>query len=249
MKTSINVITALCFLLLNSIYNDVECQEGTKSKWSISVDVAIQEHDKRMFSLPPYIAQRILERSPERFGTYQISVSVNSVIFDRHNFLSVALGISPSLELSTMDRPFLHSYGLPAGTFDIKHTNRYYKYLLQLPIRGRYSITTNMSITMDLMPQMQYHTVAKFVRDGTAKPSYTYSWWIFDLYSIEFNPGFMILMGNIELNLKYRAFQIKQLDEILFSKGTVISLDDRTNYGKYETYNPLKFWLSVGYRL
>jgi hypothetical protein len=45
--------------------------------------------------------------------------------------------------------------------------------------------------------------------------------------------------------MKYRAFQVKKIDKILFSYRTLH--DPRTDQ-VFETYNPFKLWFSVGYK-
>jgi hypothetical protein len=69
---------------------------------------------------------------------------------------------------------------------------------------------------------------------------------MFDFYSLEVNPGLSYDIGRFEFGLKYRAFQVKKIDKILFSYRTLH--DPRTDQ-VFETYNPFKLWFSVGYKL
>lgn len=93
---------------------------------------------------------------------------------------------------------------------------------------------------MEILPQFNFLTLAND-SEGDAN----FSWWRFDFYSIEINPGIEWSGKRFNIRMNYRAFQLKLIDRILFSDFTLN--DDRENE-TFETFNPFKLWFSVGYK-
>jgi hypothetical protein len=214
-------------------------QESTDTKWTLSIDFGIQAHDKRLFGFPPFPSARLLEEQPETFGTFQAGISTVRKILQKGRF-EIFAGGGLSSELSTFKRPFDLDFGKEFKRDILIMTNRYYQNLLQFPIKSKFRIGEKFNFSLDVLPQFNFLTIADNTKD------ISYSWWMFDFYSLEVNPGLSYDIGRFEFGLKYRAFQVKKIDKILFSYSTIS--DPRTDQ-VFETYNPFKLWFSVGYKL
>ena len=226
MKRISAFITGLIFLPVICF-----CQTG---KWTLTLDYGLQAHDKRLFDFPP--RESVLERQPETFGTHQFGIKLERKIAEKGK-LNFYAGGGLSTELATFERPFDHNYGKKGGTDILRWTDRYCQFLMQFPLNGTYHLTDHFRFSMEILPQLNFHTIADH---STGK---SYSWWRFDLYSVEFNPGIEYTISRMAFSLRYRAFQVKKIDRILFNH---ILRDPRTDQ-TFETYNPFKMWLSVGY--
>lgn len=218
-------------------------QEITDTKWTMSIDFGLQKHDKRLFGFPPFPAAHLLEKHSENFGTYQLGISVTRKIFYKGR-LKIYVGGGLSSELSTFTRPFDQDYGHEIKRDILIMTDRYYQNLLQLPIRTKLSVFKHLGLSLEMLPQFNF--LAKADLDHSFFNGSEFSWWKFDFYSVEVNPGLSFELGRFELDLNYRAFQVKKIDRILFSIST---LNDPRIDQIYETYNPVKLWFSVGYKL
>ncbi len=213
-------------------------QNEENRKWAASFSFGLQAHDKRLFDFPP--KEAALARQPETFGAYQLSLGVHR-IFRPDRRTSFIAGIGFSTEVATFLRPFDQNYFTGRRTYELASTNRYSKYLVQIPIVVRYKTDRRFGFQVETLPQMGMWTAAK--RNGTA---ITRSKFDPGFYSAEFNAGLNYSISRrISLGLSYRVFQIKKIDKILFNH---IVRDPRKDE-KFETYNPFKLWLTVGYQL
>jgi hypothetical protein len=150
-------------------------------------------------------------------------------------------GISISAEIATFERPFDHNYFTHKSTEDLRWTDSYFKNIIQMPIAVQYKIHRKYSLRAEMLPQINLLTLAKH-----SSFDKTYSKFDPGFYSAEFNAGANYAISKrISLGISYRAFQIKKIDKILFND---IVRDPRKEE-KFETYNPFKMWLTVGYRL
>ncbi len=220
-------------------------QDGSDKNWVLSIDFGIQAHDKRLFGFPKFISERILASQPEFFGTYQFGVSTARKVLHKKRFELFA-GAGFGLELATFDRPFDHTYKKDDQTRILRWTNRYYQYLVQLPIRSRYKVGEKLSFSLEILPQFNFLTVADHT---TTDKSITLSWKKFDFYSVEINPGLVWAASRFDFGLRYRVFQVKKIDRVLF--GSILSdpWEGLPMAGQtVETDNPFKLWFSVGYR-
>lgn len=206
--------------------------------WLISVEYGLQAHDKRLFKYSE--KELLLQKHPETFGTYQFGVGVNRSIANTER-VNLFLGVGFSVEKNTFSRPFDHLYGRDSGPYIFRVTDRYFKYLVQSRLKSDVLLRYNIFFSLDLMPQFDFLTVA----DNTANGAPSYSWRDLNLFSIETDVGLKWKIKRFELGMKYRAFQIKRIDKILFND----LIEDERENENYETYNPFKLWFYLGYYL
>ncbi len=208
------------------------CQTG---KWTFSLDYGLQAHDKRLFDFPP--KESVLERQPEAFGTHQFGIRLEKEVAQKGKLL-LNVGAGLSTELSTFDRPFDYTYKKDDITKVLRWTNRYYQFLMQSSINGTYKLNGHFGLSLGVLSQLNFLTIANHTTSDES-----YSWWRFNLYSVEFNPGIEYTKSRMAFSLRYRAFQVKKIDRILFND----ILDDPRREQTFETFNPFKMWLSIGY--
>ncbi|MGB3548606.1 MAG: hypothetical protein WBA17_16660 [Saprospiraceae bacterium] len=209
------------------------------SPWSVSLDFAIQQHDKRLFDLPQ--RRFLLSSQPEIFGTYQYGLTVSRQILAKKN-VALNLGVGFHREVATFLRPFDNKFETGIGNDVYYVTKNYSQLLIPLPLEVQYSISKRFELSIQALPQLQLRSIAK-----TAERNF--SWDRLGLYSVELNPGIGWKIGKrVEINARYRAYQIKKIDRVIFYSGLFNNLRDPRGDQKYETDNPVKFWLSFGYR-
>lgn len=209
-------------------------QENLNTKWILSIDFGIQEHDKRLFDFPP--KENLLAMQPETFGTYQFGVSAVRKIV-RKGKLKLLGGFGLSSELGTFLRPFDKRFRKDFGSEELRFTDRYYQGLIQFPIYLKYKIAKSLDFSLNILPQFNFFTIADNTKDKS------FSWWRLDFYSVEVNPGIEYTTSKFVFGLKYRFFQIKKIDKILFNSILKDPRADQT----FETENPFKLWFSIGY--
>ncbi|MFN0213381.1 MAG: hypothetical protein ACKVT2_03930 [Saprospiraceae bacterium] len=227
----------LTILIISISLNPSFSQNAPDKKWVVSLGFGIQAHDKRLFDFPP--KEGLLARQSEIFGTYQFRINLLRV-FNISSKVSLSSGIGLTNEIATFLRPFDQNYFTKAGTEELNHTDRYHKYLLQLPLIFEYRMFSKLSLTGEALPQVNLLTVSHHsLRD------LNYSKFDPDYYSTEINVGVKYIFNRrINVGVNYRGFQFKKIDKVLFN----YTLRDPRTDQTYETYNPFKLWLSIGYK-
>ncbi|MEP7198129.1 MAG: hypothetical protein ABI851_16545 [Saprospiraceae bacterium] len=209
-------------------------QDSTKGNWIVSINMGIQEDDKRLFDFSG--RNNLLETQPGFLGTYQLGLSFAYLQKLKAGY-ELSYGIGLSSELNTFRRPYNQNYRKTSGNDALRYTDRYYKLLLSNPIKIKYRKTNRVGFLVELIPQFNLLTKAHNSRDDYSEKNY---WFGIDIYSIELNPGFSINLGGSQLEIKYRLFQIKKIDRIIFN----YLIQDKRN-SNYETYNPIKLWITL----
>jgi len=209
-------------------------QDSPKSKWLLSINSGVQAHDKRLFNFSG--SANLLNTQPGFFGTYQFGVGIlKETTFKNQSRLYY--GFQLSSELSTFRRPFDHKFGKTSGHDGVRYTNRYYKVLLTVPIQLNIHNSKKIDFLIEVLPQLSVFTKAYDSRyDYTEK----FNWSRLVFHSVELNPGLDYKLGNSIISLKYRLFQLKKIDRIIFN----YTLDDPRIDQTFETYNPVKFMVS-----
>lgn len=125
-----NVRSAIVLFYLFHTSMVVSGQDINNRSWLVSTEFSLQKHDKRLFDFPS--KANLLYRQQELYGTYQVSLSLLRKLNQNHIFIFYS-GLGISSELNTFHRPFDHNYGKGGGSEPLTYTDRYYKYLVQLP--------------------------------------------------------------------------------------------------------------------
>jgi len=208
-------------------------QDSSKDKWLLSVNLALQANDKRLFDFPG--KDNLLDKEHAIFGTYQLSLNVLREIFRENK--------SKCMELSTFKRPFDSHYNNIIGPDLLTYTDKYYQYLVQTPIIYNQKFNSRFMFSMELLPQFNFKTNALFSK--TENYNYAHAWNGFNFYSIEFCPGLIYHTNVIDFGMYYRVFQIKKIDKIIFND---IIEDPRINQN-IENHNPFKLQFGFYYKM
>lgn len=231
-------VTLPVFLLM-CLVTALNCQTSP-ADWILKVNYGLQAHDKRLYDFP--VKEPILARQPETFGTHQFGLQLQKKVVQKGKF-DVYVGGGISAEVATFERPFDHSYKKNMVVDRVlRWTDRYYQFVFQLPVSGNFHLSDHFGLAIDVLPQFSFLTIA----EHTNSYADNYAWWRFAPYSLEVNPGFFFTRSRVSVRLSYRAFQLKNIDEILFNG--ILRYEPKEGQ-TYETYNPFKVWLSVGYAI
>jgi|GEM_PF-825168 hypothetical protein len=207
----------------------------------ISVAGAFQKYDDRLFEFPGTV------NPSNGTGNYQYALNLHTNLF-AHQSWSIHLGIGYTQETNTFRRPFNHCYFREGGcTLVLLRMDKYENALFLFPVDIRYDLAPaknfGVNFNLQLLPSINFY---KSVESSLGA---FYEKELFNFYALEVNPGFGFkLFDRFSINLNYRAFQMRQLDKVLFYSVLFENPNDAPKE-KYETYNPFKMWLSLRYEL
>ena len=203
---------------------------------TISVEFAAAQHDKR------FVSEKLLNQHPEKWGTWQYGISLYKPILD-WNYIRLEAGLGYGIEHLTYFRRVDHCFGSPICFDDLVHNDNYKIHLAQTPVKASVRLTRNLEAEMTLLSQFDFYKELIGKRGSRGKTT-------IDFYSIEVNPGLSYQFDRILIQMNYRLYQVKKIDQTIFSSRLLDEGKLRSFLNeKFEDYNPLKFWFSVGYRL
>ena len=222
----------LLLFLLSAIATNAVSQESTH--WEFDLNFGYQFH---------------LNKNGDKFiklhddqdeGIYQYGISIKRDLIRSGNFNLLA-GIGYSKERVLPRIEVNHCYEYEELCPYVLITKRYYAVdLLQLPIKLEYLITQHLSVNLDIFNNIRFH------QNFSTKESPKY---LFELHSIEFYPELEYKFKRINIGLGYRLLNLKRIDPIYVYEYDVLQ-DNPEYYDKFfETYNPTKLLLSIGFRL
>jgi len=211
---------------------------------TISAHFSVAHHDKRLFGYSETSKQKLLDRSPETWGTWQYGLEITKKILGWGRIFETHMGLGYSAENLTFYRPIDHCFYKPGGfcTAIVVRSESYWVQQLAIPFNVLILPVKNWQLSIDLRPSFAIHK--GFSGSNIGK-------WMFDFYSMEINPGLRYNYGQLVFGVNYRLWQWKKIDRALYSQRTIPG--GETSYPilseTYEDYNPLKLWFSVGYQL
>ncbi len=211
------------------------------NSWSLSFSLGIQEHDNRLFDFPPSVSNRILKEQPGFLGTYQAEVGINRKIWSDQR-IALSQGLSLGQEINSFKRPFSSCYLDKNLCYDwLVYTERFMLTFLSSPIEMKYKLGPKVSAILISKPQF-------WINKRVHYPPYNSSKNGFEFLAIEFIPGIEYHVGRIQLSIGYRIFQFRRKEETYsYTSNFMVNHPDYFKL-KFETYNPVKFLLSVSYR-
>lgn len=220
----------LTFLLSLCIGCRVVIAQSFFNSLEITAARAYQQHDDRWYDMP----------APEGRDRY-FTFGINTELF-AYKAWTVNLGVGYTKEVINFNepQPFNHCFftGTPC-TFVLMHMERYENELFLFPVDVRYSLQLSdqhsFNLNFQLLPAINSHKAITRNRGTEFSKS------VLDFYALEFNPGIgFMFFDRVGVNLNYRAFQLKNIDEVICYYAT----EER-----FETDNPRKIWLSLRYKL
>jgi len=224
-------------LILGLLTASKSIAQVDSSKWMITIEASVQEHDKRLYSLPDQA--RKLAAHPERFGTYLVGMYVSRRIVS-HNRLSLFAGIGTQLQMSTFPRPFMLDH--PPETqisFNIYYTDRYYEGMLVPLLRLEYEVLPSLSIWSSFRPRYRFVVEAgRYSGNGSSGKV-----WDFEAKSYEGNVGLRYVFSQYDISLGVRVYNLHKIDKYTVNRITHRVSDGEIIPRGFENHNPLRLTL------
>lgn len=228
------MIIAFSLMAMDSGYAQVDYP-----KWSITIETALEAHDKRLYDFPR--RADFLALHPEEFGTYLIGISLQRkmVSWDR---LSLSAGIGNQVQLATFTRPFLPCATTPGKpiSFILASTNRYYEVMLTPDLTLDFIINKNFAIWSRFRPRFRYYLQLQNTdRIGAVETEY----WTFETKSIEYLAGLRGRFGAYAVELGVRLHNRNRID--VFTVNSLTHGNNAPAPRGYEDFNPRKYTLGL----
>jgi len=227
----------------------ISCQVATAQFFFNSLELMVargaQAYDTRFFDLPN--TSSLYDLKFQEGTDIQYALGINTNVFS-HESWSVHFGLGYTKEINTVRRPFDHCYFTDNScTLILRTTDSYENDLLIAPVEVRYDLfpSSKYSIIFNLqfLPSWNFYKTVNTPGGGA-----TYEKSVSEFYSLEVNPGIGVrFLDRFSLNMHYRAWQLRNVDEVIFYGILFDNYDAPDN--KFETYNPRKIWLSLRYKL
>jgi|SRR5688572_13107463 len=196
-----------------------------------------QKHDKRFFRSSAPDSEK-----PETWGTTYLGITVDKNMLQSGKF-RLGLGLGYARETNTIKTPYDHCFDRPGGVCNnaLAWIDQYSIDMILVPITPKWHLAKNIDVNMSVIPQFYFFKkVQGFGTTSDFKPG---------LYSIEFNPELEYSIGNVNIGLGFRLFQLKTIDKVYLYGNNFLTANpgylDRT----FDTHNPTKIILSVGYQI
>ncbi len=217
------------------------------NQFYISTYGALQNTDTRLVGYPDYLVEHYTNKNIElgielskHYG-FELCRSIYN-----EKKISIAGGISFSYEYNKYFRPYYWHALIPDGvpvTNIAKYLDIYKYYLIGSMLNINYKIITGKNLYLKTGIALNpYFRIKSYYRNVRTSKYDTYNKFLF--FSFELNPYLGLQYKSLEFDFYYRVFQIKKVDRAIIEKNN-------TGYGGiesgYETFNPLKFGISIKY--
>ncbi len=196
-----------------------------------------QKHDKRFFRV-----SGVNTEIDENWGTTYLGININKNVFQSGK-IKFDVGAGYGREINTFKTPYYHCFDNPDQPCSevLAFIDRYSIDMLFVLFIPKINLGKNLHLNMSMVPQFYF---LKNVH-GYGKTS------DFDLglYSIEFNPELEYSINKINIGIGYRLFQLKAVDKVYLYKDDFLAKNPGYLEKSFDTYNPTKLILSVGYKI
>jgi len=234
----------LTFLLSLCIGCQVAIGQSFFNGLEIMTARGAQAYDTRFFDLPN--TSGLYDLKFQEGTDIQYAFGINTNLFTYQSW-SVYVGLGYTKETNSVQRPFDHCLFTENCGYNLRFTDTYENELLLFPVEVRYDIfpTKKYSIVLNLqfLPSWNFYKTVNTPGGGTP-----FEKSVSEFYSMEVNPGVGVrFLDRFSFNMHYRAWQLKNIDEVIFYGILFDNFDAPDN--KFETYNPRKIWLSLRYEI
>ena len=211
----------------------------TENLW-ISTQIGIEEIDKRLFNYPEVPRQRIINDNPQNWATWTFGFALNKRVIDGSG-LNLHVGIGYLGELNTFPRPYIPYYGVKGprpmpSTFN----NGYLMSSLAFPIHVSHSLFRGLSVQAQVLPSVSFH---RWVPRG-----FPVNHWHLDWQALQINPGIRYTFDQFYVGAMFRAYHLRKVDRMFFSKQKLRIPENDPILKGYETLNMKKIWIEFGYK-
>lgn len=204
-----------------------------ESKFDIEISFGYQEYDKRFWGT----------NSENGWGDVDFGIRINKHWRKNQRF-SFKTGIGWGQEIRTHRQAFDHCFDDPGGfcTRILRYVDNYQILVLQTPIQLKYDIASDLNLGFLILPNFD---VFKRVQSG----DFVVSDFRLGVYSIEFSPTVNVEIGNWELGLGYRIYQLKTIDPVYLYGGNFLRKNPGYLEKIFDNNNPFKLFFTLNYRL
>lgn len=194
-----------------------------------------QENDTRFFGLPD-------ENTEAGWGTSFVGLRINKKIIQKSIF-SIQAGIGYAREVNTYSTPYDQCFDRPgeACQLNLPWIDKYSIDLIQAPLMLNMQIISGLSLNCELTPQFDFFK--KVVGSGSTSDFGV------NLYSIEVIPKIEYNFQKLSFNVGFRCLQIKKIDSVYLYGGNFLEANPGYLEKSFDTFNPSKIVLSVGYKI
>ena len=217
----------------------VFCQEDSL-KWLVMYSLSHEANDTRLYD---FENKDFPLRDENEIGVITHSLSISRKVFSANSFEAYA-GIGYAKKINRFSRPYDHCFtNEPGGgcyNF-LVYLEDYRIDIVQLPLQAKIFLLDKWTINLNIIPEFSFRKTANGVGDVK-----------FDFYTIECNPGISYESKRFSFGVSSRVFQFKRIDRVLFPSfvyGPLMKEPYPEFLETYETYNPFKLSLMIGYKL
>jgi hypothetical protein len=238
--------TIRMFLLFGIIFfiPTLSNAQRVSSKWLVMFSPSLEANDTRLFSFADKVDDPGLSGESESNVVVTHSLSISRKWISSSRFEAYA-GLGYARKTNRFFRPYDYCFALEPGVICshvLKYLEKYQIDLVQLPLIAKFYILDKLAVNTSIVPEFSFRKTA----DG--RSAYTG----LDFYTIEVNPGISYETDRLFIGLSSRIFQLKKIDRVLFPSfvyGPLMEEPYPEFLETYETYNPFKLSLMVGYKL
>ena len=237
----ISKITSLLFFAFLS-HGPVLCQGFLKNTF-VTGGIALSGQDRRLFYF--HHPEEFIEGEKSKVD-YEYNLLLQKNIFTYKRF-QANIGAGYSEHNSTFPRPFDFSVLGGGLTRELRVIKRYTINKLIMPVSGSIFLSSSKKISLNftVVPAVSFRKSAKDVVKEKRETKWELEWNGLELY-----PGLgMRINKRMCLTANYRLYYIYKLDEVIFNHILFYQINPEFLNKKYDTYNPFKIWVTVGYRL
>lgn len=196
-----------------------------------------QEHDKRF--------SRIYEGINDNegnWGTSYLGFAINRNILQSGKF-RFNVGLGYARETNTYLTPYDHCFDRPGQPCSeaLTFIDRYSIDMVLASFTPKFKLAKNLDMSMSIVPEFYFY---KKVNGFGVTSDFDLG-----LYAIEFIPELEYRVGNMNIGLGLRIFQMKAIDKVYLYGNKFLTENPGYLNRTFDTYNPTKLVLSLAYQI
>lgn len=218
------------------------CGQQDSTKWIIMYSPSHEANDTRLYAYEDRNLFPNYERKKIGVITHSFSISRRVISKKRIN---TYVGVGYAKKINRFFRPYDYCFILESGGLCrelFAYVKDYKIDLLQVPIQANFFVLEKLALNLNISPEFS------FKKNADGRSAYTG----LDFYTLEVNPGISYETNRLFVGLSSRIFQLKKIDRVLFPSfiyGPLMEEPYPEFLETYETYNPFKLSLMIGYKL
>jgi len=221
------------------------CGQRDSLKWLVMYSPSYEANDTRLFSFADKVDDPGLKGESGSDVVVTHSISISRKWFSNGHFEAYA-GVGYARKTNRFFRPYDHCFAFEPGPGRycpsvFSYVDKYQIDLVQLPVMAKFFVLDRVAFNTSIITEYSFRKTAN--GDSASK---------LEFYTLEVNPGISYETDRLFVGLSSRIFQLKKIDRVLFPSfiyGPLMEEPYPEFLETYETYNPFKLSLMVGYKL